>query len=285
MKEEDFNKKLFKIFKFNKKAKNIFKEQYKNFNNSAAYFKKSNHNYKIGDEVILKKHNLMRGENARNHNLFEKIDFISKIGFISPDFTGTYNKNQKTPLTIPVWNIREDIKLKDYIINYSGATIRYYFVENRKTETKTNLIPFNKLNEILEISKDDSFFKWDMEQTKEVRFMPSLARNMADVAFIMDLNNEYGKKILENDIYNLNFPKEVLKSFIPEFMIKDYIYGKRDDFTTNRESAIIYGIPSSFITGLLVSKKLESNKEHIAKLQRMFPSCFIANLDGVVISV
>ena len=43
--------------------------------------------------------------------------------------------------------------------------------------------------------------------------------------------------------------------------IKDFIYADRDDFTTNRESAIIFSIPSCFIEGLLVVRKYEKDNE------------------------
>lgn len=62
-----------------------------------------------------------------------------------------------------------------------------------------------------------------------------------------------------------------------------YVYGVRDDFTTNRESAIIYGFPKEFITGIIVSRKFKKNKEILNELKLLFPKCFICNLDGKVI--
>ena len=44
--------------------------------------------------------------------------------------------------------------------------------------------------------------------------MPSLARDRIQIAFIMNMDNEYGKKIIENDIFNLNFNKNVLKTLL-----------------------------------------------------------------------
>ena len=84
-------------------------------------------------------------------------------------------------------------------------------------------------------------------------------------------------------IFNLNFNKKVLKSFIAKWFRKKYIYGKRDHFTTNRESAIIFGIPECLITGILVGRKNENDKDKIKSLKNHFPNCYICNLDGKVI--
>lgn len=287
MDEKEFSKKLNQIFRLNNKPKKMFKEHFKLIEEIKKNYNEKTCIYNIGDEVILNKDNFMRGEGAIASLTDEKLEFISKNGFISPDFTSDYNKNQKTPLTVPIWNIKSKISLKDYIINYSGSTLRVYkgnSAKGQKIEVNyTKIIPYKKLDEEIKNMKSCEFFKWDMEQTKEIRFMPSLARDNIDVAFIMNISGEYGKKILENDIYNLKFNKKILKSFIPKFMIEKFIYGKRDDFTTDRESAIIYGVPVEFIEGILVSRKFENNSKELSKIKTLFPNCYICNLDGIVI--
>ena len=177
-------------------------------------------------------------------------------------------------------NIQKEILLKDYIINYSGATLKYF---SRDGLITTKLIPYKKIDEEIEKIKNENFWKWQCEQTKEIRFMPSLARDNIQLGFIMNIENDYGKSILENDIFNLSFDKEILQSFIQEYFIKDFIYAKRDDFTTNRESAIIFGIPSCFIEGLLVGRKYEQNEKKLNLLKNLFSNCYICNLDGKVI--
>ena len=63
-----------------------------------------------------------------------------------------------------------------------------------------------------------------------------------------------------------------------------YIYcEKRTPLTTDRESAILFGVPSCFIEGILVGREFEKNDEGIKKLKESFPNCYICNLDGVVI--
>ncbi len=51
----------------------------------------------------------------------------------------------------------------------------------------------------------------------------------------------------------------------------------------DRESAILFGVPSCFIEGILVSKEIENRADVIEGLKSNFPDCYIANLDGVVI--
>lgn len=78
----------------------------------------------------------------------------------------------------------------------------------------------NKINEFY----DKDIWMWQCEQTKEIRFMPSLARDNMQLAFIMNLSNEFGKSLVKNDIFNLSFDKNALEDFISsEFIDKLYM--------------------------------------------------------------
>lgn len=232
--------------------------------------------------VKLKKHQFMRGEGALSDLNDDKLKFISENGFISPDFLGDFNLKKKTPLTVPVWNIQKDILLKDYINLYSGATF-LYTIKSENYKKYTCLVPYKKLEEKIEELRNKDYWMWRCEETKEIRFLPSLARDNIQLGFIMNLDDEYGRSIAQNDIFNLSFDKVVLKHFISKTFIKDFIYADRNDFTTNREGAIIFGIPSCFIEGLLVGRKYEKDNEMLEKLKNYFPDCYICNLDGKVI--
>lgn len=282
MNKEDYIKALKKIFKWNYRSRVLFKQQINYYFDAKNNTKKAIHNYNIGDEVLLKQHQFMRGEGALSELDEKKIKFISENGFVSPDFTKKYNKKQKTPLTIPVWNIQKDILLKDYIINYSGATLKYSTQDGKKT---TKIIPYKKIDEEIENIRQEDFWSWQCEQTKEIRFMPSLSRDKIQLAFIMNINDECGKKLIKNDIFNLDFDKKVLKTFISKWFRENYIYAKRDDFTTNRESAILFGIPSCYIEGLLVGRNYEKNEDILNSIKKYFPNCYICNLDGKVIKI
>ncbi len=264
-----------------KKTINCFKKQINLFFECANEFR-SKHNYKVGDYVYLRKGQLMRGEGGIEALSKEKLKLISNYGFISPDFIHKYNPKQKTPLSIPVWNIKEDIYLRDYIINYSGVTIKYF---RRNGNQDTKLIPYKQIDDELNSVRNDTFVKFIMEQTKEIRFLPSIAKDILDIAFIINVDNDLGKKLKKNDIFNLSMDKNILKNFIQEYFMKDFILGKRDDFTTNRESAILFGVPNNFIEGILVSRKYERDINKINELKNLFPNCYICNLDGKVIDV
>lgn len=278
MNKEFFYKRIDELFS-DKKANNVFKEQVDNYL-ELKDLKIERPNYKIGDLVRLKKGMFMRGEGAIAELSDDKLEFISNNGFLSPDITLNYNPNQKTPLCIPVWNIQNDILLKDYIELYSGCTLR---VGRKNENNKTFLVPYRHLDDAIEQLRNLKFWMWSSEQTKEIRFMPNLAKDDPNVqiAFIMNVDN--ADKLIFNDIFNLNFDKSVLEQFIQEFFINDFIYGKRDDFTTNRESAIIFGIPSCFIEGILVGRIIEKDEAKLDKLKNIFNDCYICNLDGKVI--
>ena len=275
-KEKEYLNNLKRKFKYNKKSYNLFVKQLNNFKLAEDNFELPKHAYQVGDDVLLKKGTFMHGTRKG----YEGIDLIIENGFLSSNIQEFNVKAQKTPYCISMWNIQKDILLKDYINLYSGMTIRYTdFNDNPMTK----LVPYNKLDEEIENSRAMNIWMWTAEQTKEIRFLPSLIRDNNQLAFILNTNNEFAKNLIENDIFNLNFNKKILKNFISKWFIDNFIYGKRDDFTTNRESAIIFGIPSCFIEGIFVGRKLENDEEKLEVIKKKFPQCYVCNLDGKVI--
>lgn len=280
MSKDDYILNLKNIFEADSKSFKFFLQQIDNYYKCMEKTSWDGAKYKVGDDVLLKQNQLMRGEGALIDLDDERLKFISENGFVSPDFTVKYNKEQKTPLCVPVWVIQKDMMLKDYIVNYSGATLRYVYRDGKK---KTKLIPYGKIDEEIDSIRDEDFWTWNCEQTKEIRFMPSLAKDKIQISFIMNVDNEWGKRLVFNDIFNLKFDKDVLKSFVSEWFINDFIYALRDDFTTNREGAVIFGIPSCYIEGVLVGRVYEKDMNMLDKIKKYFPNCYICNLDGKVI--
>ena len=88
------------------KSRNVLKKQIDNYIELKELKISTNHKYKVGENVKLYKGMFMRGEGSLAELDDEKLKFISENGFISPDITLQYNKKQKTPLCIPVWNIQ-----------------------------------------------------------------------------------------------------------------------------------------------------------------------------------
>ncbi len=274
--EKQYINNLKKKFKFNKKSYNLFLNQLNNFKIAESEFKLPNHSYQIGDDVLLKKGTFMHGTRKG----FEGIDLIIEYGFLSSNIQDFNARAQKTPYCVSMWNIQKDVLLKDYVNLYSGMTIKY---SDFNDMPKTKLVPYNKLDEEIENSRTMDIWMWTAEQTKEIRFLPSLIRDNNQIAFILNTDNKYAQKLINNDIFNLDFDKKILKTFISKWFIENFIYAKRDDFTTNRESAIIFGMPACFIEGIFVGRKIENDLEKLKIIKEKFPQCYICNLDGKVI--
>lgn len=275
-KEKLYLNNLRKKFRFHRKSYRLFVHHMNYFKEAENNYKIVKHSYKIGDDVYLKKGTFMHGTRKG----FNEIDSIIENGFLSANVQDYNARAQKTPYCVSMWNIQNDILLKDYINLYSGMTIKYTDFSDKP---QTKLVPYNLLDDEIEKSRNMNIWMWTAEQTKEIRFLPSLIRDNNQLAFILNTDNEYAKKMIENDIFNLNFNKKILKTFISKWFINKFIYGKRDDFTTNRESAIIFGLPSCFVEGIFVGRVLEKDNEKLDVIKKKFPNCYICNLDGKVI--
>lgn len=51
----------------------------------------------------------------------------------------------------------------------------------------------------------------------------------------------------------------------------------------NRASYVIFGMNKCFIEGVVIGRKVEKNKKQLDKVKKLFPNCYIANLDGKVV--
>lgn len=237
--------------------------------------------YEIGDDVFLNKGTLL-------HGTYKNLDGLKEIvnnGLISSWFID--GRLSKYPSSVGVWNLKQDYLLKDYIDFYSGGTIKYsgLLLNNEYSqEIKTDVIPYSEMNNINNIVFDKSRI-WNMEQTKEARFMPSLTQNQVQIGIIF--NSEYTKELVKGDILN---PEFINDADVKEFVNQDY-YDKfveerkhKDDFFTDRESAIIFGLPSNLIEGIVVGREYEKDNEILKEIKLLLPDCYICNLDGIVIA-
>lgn len=57
------------------------------------------------------------------------------------------------------------------------------------------------------------------------------------------------------------------------------------DFFTNRESALLFGLPSNLIEGILVGREYENDKSILKKIKELLPDVYICNLEGKVVEV
>lgn len=238
--------------------------------------------YSVGDDVFLKKGTFIHGIFGE----LENFDFTIKNGFITVDFTDETRTN-KICNSVGFWNIKEDMKLNDYINLYSGFTISYSIGRGPESTTKSELVPFHKFDEVTEKinNREDVWMYWG-DQTKEVRFIPSLVSNKRQIAFILNMESEYAKKLSYNDVWNLDFDKEIVTPFLNEKYVDTFIEKDRihpTAATTDRESAIMFGLPKSLIEGVFVGRKIEKDESALKHIKEALPDCYICNLDGKVI--
>lgn len=168
-------------------------------------------------------------------------------------------RQSKYPSSVGVLNLKQDYYLDEYINFYSGGTVKYYNQHDDNSEIK--IIQYNELNNFIDDFKSKDYLVWKMEQTKEARFLPSLVQSKVQIGIIFNSDNEDIKKMLENDILSLNMCDEDVKDFVDKKYYPRFIRGRKnkDAFFTDRESAILFGIPSCFIEGILVGKNYETN--------------------------
>ena len=259
-------------------SKKIMLEQIEDYYEAKKY--KISNNYTVGENVLLKKGTLL-------HGTYKNIEGLKEIvhnGLISSWFINA--RTSKYPSSVGVWNLKEDYLLKDYIDFYSGGTILYSGIFENNIDTgnnKTAIIPYSKMNNIInEITKIDCH-KWNIDQTKEARFMPSLVQDRVQIGIIFNGNSNYIHELLKGDILSNNINDIDVKDFVNPIYYETFIKDRKhkDDLFTDRESAILFGIPSNFIEGILVGRKYE--KDILSEIKELIPESYICNLDGIII--
>ena len=272
----DYLDKIDEIFTKDKNSKNIMVEQVNNFFD-CPIDSAIKHKYKVGDDVFLKKGTLL-------HGTYKNMDGLRSIvenGLISSLFVD--GRLSKYPGGVGVWNLKKDYYLKDYINFYSGCTVEYKEIDGKVIST--DVISYDDMNKLLEKIDASKCFRWFAEQTKEARFLPSLVQDEVQVGIIFDGNNEYIKDIMKNDILSTNISDEDVKEFVNPDYYDKFIVDRlnKDDFFTDRESAVLFGIPSVFIEGILVGRRYEKDNNILMEIKNLLPNVYICNLDGKVI--
>lgn len=253
-------------------------------NNIELFYEKKEikkNKYHVGEEVKLKKGTYMHGIPGPLDN----FDWIVENGFISNDFTEE-NIHNKIRHSIGMWVIQKDCLLKDYIKEYSGFTITYTIGRGPGSKEVTKLIPYHKFDEVTEkINDDENIWMYWGDQTKEIRFMPSLVSNKRQIAFILNMESDYAKAMIKKDVWNIELVEEELKEFLDYRYYENFLKERvnRTAQTTDRESAIMFGLPASLIEGVLVGRKLEQDKDSLKHIKEKLPDCYICNIDGKII--
>ncbi|HIT23845.1 MAG TPA: hypothetical protein IAD45_05455 [Candidatus Faecimonas intestinavium] len=238
--------------------------------------------YQVGEEIKLKKGTYMHGIAG----LLDNFDWIVENGFISNDFTEE-NIHNKIRHSIGMWVIQKDCLLQEYIKNYSGFTITYTIGRGPGSKEVAKLIPYHKFDEETEkINNDENIWMYWGDQTKEIRFMPSLVSNKRQIAFILNMESDYAKEMIKKDVWNIELVEEELKDFLDYRYYENFLKERvnRTAQTTDRESAIMFGLPATLIEGVLVGRKLEQDKDSLKHIKEKLPDCYICNIDGKIIS-
>lgn len=238
--------------------------------------------YSIGNDVKLSKGTFIHGIPG----LLDNFDWIIENGFLAIDFTGQSEGKNKIKNSIGMWNIKNDMLLKDYINSYSGLTITYTIGRGPDAKNISELVPYHKFDETTErINNDEKIWTYWGEKTKEVTFLPSLVSEKRQIAFILNMESDYAKEMAKADVWNTEFDEETIEEFLdyryfPKFVDLRF---NRDATTTDRESAIIFGLPIKLVEGVFVGRKIEKDKSALEHIKEKLPNCYICNLDGRVI--
>ena len=231
---------------------------------------KPQNKYDIGDDVILNENHLLHGIRDKA----DLLDIFSERGIVSNDYFADEVSSHAFIYNSGFWSVKNEISLKEFIINYSGMVAKY--------DDKWEQVPYKKLDEFVEKMRTSNAWLWTAESSMEIRFMPSLAKDNNQVAFILDTSNPLATKLKENSIFKNPKLDKYKYSFIHEKAIKDFENGfKLDAF--ERADYIIFGFPKNCIEGVLVGRLVENNQEYLDKIKELFPNCYICNLDGKVI--
>ena len=277
MKKEKYIKIVYE--KFVGESKNLLLKQIDLFYKNDCSIQKNK--YKIGDEVLLKKGTFLHGIFGE----LENFDYTLDNGFISVDFTSEPRAN-KISNSVGMWNVQEDILLKNYINQYSGFTITYTIGRGPGSKEISELIPYHKFDEFTEkINNDNNIWTYWGDKTKEVSFLPSLVSDKRQIAFILNMESDYAKELSNADVWNTEFDEEVLRPFLDSRYYNKFLEERfnRNASTTDRESAIMFGLPATLIEGVFVGRKIENDKQALDYIKSKLPDCYICNLDGKVI--
>lgn len=261
-------------------SRNILLEQVEAYYKALREYKPELSKYKVGDRVMLPQGTLMHG----TYKNIRGLKNIVRNGLVSSWFVE--GRKNKYPSCVGLWNLKKDYFLDEYVNFYSGGTFGYY--ENKNTDICiTKVIPYSELSNLPSIIgdiKSKEYHMWLLEQTKESRFLPSLVQDSVQIGIIFNGDNTYINELKNRDILK-KFSDEEAKPFVNPNYYERFINDRKNmnDFFTDRESAILFGIPSCFIEGILVGRNYEKDEEILNEIKSILPNVYICNLDGIVI--
>ena len=104
------------------------------------------------------------------------------------------------------------------------------------------------------------------------------ARSQNSIAFIVDINNPDLEQLLRNDPYRDNGEKsDYMKQIVNFDAIKEFYKSKE------RISAVLWGIPANYISGIWVGDDILEDSQKIEQIKTLFPNSYITTKEGNII--
>ncbi len=223
----------------------------------------SSHKYKKGMAVSLLKGTLIHGIKKD----LTELKSISKNGLMAPCIK---ERKLNKELGIPCYELQQGYKLKNYINFYSGATITF----KAGKESRIKVVAHDKMNDLGKyILNEPNVEHYSVCETAEAAVLPSFIHNNVNFALIY----EHAERFTKYDI--LSMKDSELKSLCGE----KYDSYKLDKKNSERKVNILYGLPKEAISGILVGREFEKNKEVLKELRELFPDVYICNIEGLII--
>lgn len=256
----------------NDNTKDLFRKQIKRF---FCYNGSNINRYSVGDEVLLTQNSLITGTRMK----VDDLNIIKSSGLISPEFYSDEKRTVKKPYVVEFWNIEKSITLKEFIDVRAGVTIE---VSNRDFKTKYQIMcSLDDISKIIENLGD--YLTYTIYQNHEQRFVPNKYYKDPTMAFIVTNDTEEKNEILKNNLLSKDFDRNMLEDILPESYIEKYIDGCFNIHETGRENMIIFGVPSSFIEGIIVCDDIKSDVNKLTEIKSIFSDCYICDINGVVL--
>jgi len=247
---------------FDTKAKKLLLSQLDNYYEVQEKGPSSN-KYKKGMAVSLLKGTLVHGIKKD----LTELKSISKNGLMAPAIK---DRKLNKELGIPCYQLQQGYKLKNYINFYSGATITFKYGK----ESRIKVVGYDKMNELGKyILNERNVDHYNVSETLEASVLPSYIHNNINFALIY----ENADKFVKYDL--LSMTDSELKSLCGE----KYESYKLDKKNSERKVNILYGLPKEAISGILVGKEYEKNKEVLKEIRELFPEAYICNIEGLII--
>ena len=247
---------------------------------------KASHSYSVGDTVKLSRGTFLHGIPGMHVDL-SAFDWVVENGFTPVDMTRK-TTTHKIKNSVGVWNLRKDCTLGEYVRQYSGVTLTYSIGRGPGCTDCTILVPYRKFDEVTEeLMSDERIWTYRAECTKEVRFMPSLVSPKVQIGFILDVTSPEAKEMASHDVWDTSLSPDILKYFLDERFYEKFLTLRynRNAATTDRESAVIFGLPSCLIAGVLVGRETENDRGALDYIKKRLPGRYICSLDGIVIDL